>query len=113
MLVEKEMVLLKKKRLAFLYSTPAYEPTLKLLGYDDLGKTLRDLLSSGRTVGLHERIPDELFRQVVIESTWGELGETVLEWFGGLVEGITLRPPDQSQFDQQFLASASLIKESA
>ena len=108
----KEMVISKKERLAFLYSTPAYEPTLKLLGYEDLGKTLRDLLSSEKTVRLHERIPDELFRQVVIECTWDELGETALEWFGGLVEGITLRPPDQRQFDQQFLASASLIKES-
>lgn len=109
----KEMVIAKKERLAFLYSTPAYEPTLKLLGYDDLGKTLRDLLSSENTVGLHERIPDELFRQVVIECSWGELGETALERFGGLVEGITLRPPDENQFDQQFLTSASLVKKGA
>jgi len=106
----KELVLDKKERLAFLYSTPAYDPTLKLLGFGELGSELRALRSDGNNQSLHYKIPDELFNQVVIESTWEELGEVVVDWFGGLASGVVLRPPDESQFDQQFVSSAELIK---
>ena len=109
----KELVALKKKRLAFLYSTPAYDPSLKMLGFEDLGKRLRDLLPQKGSDIPEDEIPDKLFQQVAIECNWENLGEIIVEWFGDVANGVILRPPDETQFDQQFLTSLSTIRASA
>jgi len=41
------------------------------------------------------------------------LGEIIVEWFGDVANGVILRPPDETQFDQQFLTSLSTIRASA
>ena len=107
----KNLVEDKKRLLAFLYSTPAYAPTLESLGFADLGKKLRDRISQNDTLDSHQEIPDTLFNQVVLTSTYEELAEEVLKRFGGFVDGITLRPPTNEKHDNAFGACIDAIKQ--
>ena len=98
--------------LAFLYSTPAYTPTLNLLGFRDLGVDLRKRFSAGEGEENYRLIPDELFHQVVITCSFDGLAEEVHDRFGGLVSGVTLRPPADSKCDDAFRSSIEDLKQS-
>ena len=100
----------KKRMLAFLYSTPSYAPTLELLGYGDLGVDLRKRVSSGENEDYHRLIPDDLFHQVVIACSFDGLADEVHERFGGIVSGVTLRPPLNSECDDAFRSSIEALK---
>ena len=109
---EREKLIAEKKvMLAFLYSTPAYAPTLDLLGFRDLGVDLRKRFSAGEGEDNYRLIPDELFHQVVITCSFDGLADEVHERFGGLVSGVTLRPPMDTSCDDAFRSSINAIKE--
>ena len=97
--------------LAFLYSTPAYAPTLDLLGFRDLGVDLRKRFSADEGEDIYRLIPDDLFHQVVITCSFDGLADEVHERFGGLVSGVTLRPPGNSKWDDAFRSSIEALKE--
>ena len=101
----------KKKMLAFLYSTPAYATTLELLGFKDLGEDLRIRLSAGQGDESYRIIPDELFNQTVVSCSFDDLASEVHKRFGGLVSGITLRPPIDTKSDDAFRSSINALKE--
>tara|TARA_Y100001970_G_scaffold10252_2_gene12123 strand:- start:792 stop:1811 length:1020 start_codon:yes stop_codon:yes gene_type:complete len=105
-----ELIEEKKRMLAFLYSTPAYAPTLELLGFRDLGADLRKRFSTGKGEGNYRLIPDELFHQVVITCSVDGLADQVHERFGDLVSGVTLRPPADSKCDDAFRLSIEDLK---
>ena len=96
--------------LAFLYSTPAYAPTLELLGFKDLGEDLRKRFSIGEGKDNYRLIPDELFHQIVITCTFDSLAHEVHERFGGVVSGVTLRPPADTKCDDAFRLSIKNLK---
>ena len=97
--------------LAFLYSTPAYAPTLDLLGFRDLAVELRRRFSAGEGEDIFRLIPDELFHQVVIACSFNDLADEGHARFGGLVSGVTLRPPVNSKWDDAFRSSIEALKE--
>ena len=108
---EREKLIEEKKRmLAFLYSTPAYAPTLELLGFKDLGEDLRKRFSIGEGKDNYRLIPDELFHQIVITCTFDSLAHEVHERFGGVVSGVTLRPPADTKCDDAFRLSIKNLK---
>ena len=110
---EREKLIEEKKRmLAFLYSTPAYAPTLDLLGFRDLAVELRRRFSAGEGKDIFRLIPDELFHQVVITCSFDGLADEVHDRFGGLVGGVTLRPPADSKCDDAFRSSIEDLKQS-
>lgn len=100
----------KKKMLAFLYSTPSYTPTLNLLGFRDLGVDLRKRFSAGEGEENYRLIPDELFHQVVIACSFNDLADEVHARFGGLVSGVTLRPPVDTKCDDALRSSIEALK---
>jgi probable F420-dependent oxidoreductase len=108
---ERERLIDEKKRmLAFLYSTPAYAPTLDLLGFRDLGVDLRKRFSAGEGKDSYRLIPGELFHQVVIACSFDGLADEVHERFGGLVSGVTLRPPVDTKCDDAFRLAIEALK---
>ena len=108
---ERERLIDEKKRmLAFLYSTPAYAPTLNLLGFRDLGVDLRKRFSAGEGEENYRLIPDELFHQVVIACSFNDLADEVHARFGGLVSGVTLRPPVDTKCDDALRSSIEALK---
>ncbi|RMF22462.1 MAG: TIGR03617 family F420-dependent LLM class oxidoreductase [Deltaproteobacteria bacterium] len=81
--------------MAFLYSTPAYWPTLELLGYEDLGPKLRELTREGRWNDLAGLLPDGLLDAVVPSGTYDEIGTVLDTWYARRAARVTfpLPPP--------------------
>lgn len=89
----------RRRRLAFLWSTPAYEPTLRMLGHGDLAAELRSLIRDGRWGELPNLIDDDLIRELCIVGTHEELPGVVAERLGDRADGVLLRPPDEPDPD--------------
>ncbi|MGP0030412.1 MAG: TIGR03617 family F420-dependent LLM class oxidoreductase [Acidimicrobiales bacterium] len=88
--------------LAFLYSTPAYRPTLELYGWADLGPQLRSLIRNERWDDLGTLLSDDVLDTLVPSGTFAELPEILLGRFGGLGQGIVASPPADRGDDGAF-----------
>ena len=85
----------QRRMVAFLYSTPAYERTLELYGWNELGAQLRALVRDERWGDLPSVVPDELLDTLLPTGRYDELGAVLLERYSGRVDGIVLGPqPD-------------------
>jgi probable F420-dependent oxidoreductase len=92
----------QRRLLAFLYSTPAYAPTLELYGWDDLGPRLRELIRRDRWDELGATLSDEVLDTLVPTGTFDELPRLLLERFAGLGQGITVTVPADESDDEGF-----------
>jgi probable F420-dependent oxidoreductase len=92
----------QRRLLAFLYSTPAYRPTLELFGWSDLGSQLRAMIRSERWNDLGTILPDHVLDTLVPSGTFAELPDLLLERFGGLGGGIVVSPPSDADDDAAF-----------
>lgn len=92
----------QRRLLAFLYSTPAYAPTLELYGWDDLGPRLRDLIRHERWDDLGDVLSDQVLDTLVPCGTFDELPEILIGRFSGLGQGIVMSPPPDSGNDTAF-----------
>jgi probable F420-dependent oxidoreductase len=101
----------QRRLLAFLYSTPAYAPTLTLYGWDDLGPRLRDLIRHDRWDDLGHVLSDEVLDELVPCGTFDELPDLVLGRFAGLGQGITLGVPDERADDDAFAAVVAAVRQ--
>ncbi len=92
----------QRRLLAFLYSTPAYAPTLELYGWADLGPRLRDLIRHDRWEDLAGVLSDEVLDTLVPCGTFDELPAILLGRFAGLGQGIVVSPPADGDDDPSF-----------
>jgi probable F420-dependent oxidoreductase len=92
----------QRRLLAFLYSTPAYRPTLELYGWGELAPRLRARIRDDRWDDLADVLPDEVLDTLVPSGTFEELPGLLLERFGALGQGIVLSPPAAHTDDQAF-----------
>ncbi|HVA09254.1 MAG TPA: TIGR03617 family F420-dependent LLM class oxidoreductase [Acidimicrobiales bacterium] len=92
----------QRRLLAFLYSTPAYKPTLELYGWDELGPNLRSLIREDRWDSLAGLLSDEVMDTLVPTGTFEELPDLLLTRFGDLGQGIVASPPADARDDDAF-----------
>jgi len=92
----------QRRLLAFLYSTPAYAPTLELYGWPELGPRLRELIRHDRWEDLGNVLPDDVLDALVPSGTFDELPGLLSERFAGLGRGITVNPPADASDDVAF-----------
>jgi probable F420-dependent oxidoreductase len=92
----------QRRLLAFLYSTPAYRPTLDLYGWGELGPQLRRLIRDDRWDDLESLLSDEVLDTLVPCGTFEEIADLLLSRFGGLGQGITISPPPETGADGAF-----------
>lgn len=88
--------------LAFLYSTPAYQRSLELFGWPDLGPRLRNMTRDGDWASLGALMTDEVLDTVLPTGTWDQLPDILEAWYGGLVDGLLLQPPEDPALDSRF-----------
>jgi len=109
-----EAVLAERERqrrlLAFLYSTPAYAPTLELYGWAELGPHLRALIRHDRWDDLGAVLSDEVLDTLVPCGTFDELPSLLRERFRGLGEGIVVSPPAEDRDDAAFAAVIAALQ---
>ena len=100
----------QRRLLAFLYSTPAYAPSLELYGWDDLGPRLRELIRRERWDDLGDVLSDEVLDTLVPAGTFDALPSVLLERFAGLGQGITLSVPADERDDEGFAAVVAALQ---
>jgi len=100
----------QRRLLAFLYSTPAYAPTLELYGWFDLGPRLRDLIRHDRWDDLAGVLSDEVLDTLVPCGTFDELPGLLHERFAGLGQGIVVSPPADALDDEAFRAVIAAVQ---
>ncbi len=84
--------------LAFLYSTPAYWPTLELCGMAELGRRLRRLTRERAWQDMTAQIPDALLDEVLPSAVYEEIGALLRDRYAHRARGVTLPlPPLQEQ----------------
>jgi len=100
----------QRRLLAFLYSTPAYAPTLELYGWDELGPRLRDLIRHEHWDDLGTVLSDEVLDTLVPCGTFEELPGLLLQRFSGLGQGILISPPTDDANDDAFAAVVAAVR---
>lgn len=88
--------------LAFLYSTPAYQRSLELFGWSDLGSRLRTMTRNGDWGSLGTLMTDEVLDTVLPTGTWDQLPDILDHWYSGLVDGLLIQPPEDPALDRRF-----------
>jgi probable F420-dependent oxidoreductase len=100
----------QRRLLAFLYSTPAYAPTLELYGWAEVGPQLRELIRRQRWEDLGTLLPDEVLDELVPCGTFDELPKVLLERFTGLGQGLLVSPPASAKDDDMFAGVVSALR---
>lgn len=85
----------------FLYSTPAYWPSLEHHGWGDVGRQLHDLTRAGRWDEMKGIIRDEIIDTLVPQGTYAEIAEILISDFGPIVDRITFPMPDDPSLDDE------------
>lgn len=89
----------QRRLFAFLYSTPAYQRTLELYGWDELGPQLRALIRADRWDDLSTVVTDEILDALVPAASYDEVADRVRERVGNLADGVLLAPPPDPAHD--------------
>lgn len=98
---------LVKSQIAFYGSTPAYAPVLELHGWGELHQELNRMTKAGEWDQIPGRIPDEVVDAFAVTAEPAELGDAIVERFGGDVDRVSLyttfqfRDDDFARFREQ------------
>ena len=82
----------QRRLLAFLYSTPAYRPTLELHGWPELPDRLRELTRREDWDRLPDVVTDEVLDALVVCGRYDELGDVLLDRYRDIASGLVLPP---------------------
>jgi probable F420-dependent oxidoreductase len=82
-----------RELLTFLYSTPAYWPTLDLFGWREVGERLHRLTREGKWAEMAGAVTDEMLDALVPQAPYAEIAAVLKEWYGGLATRINFPLP--------------------
>ena len=91
----------QRSMLGFLYSTPAYWPSLELFGWQDKGQQLLDMTRSGDWAAMPGIITDDMLEQFVPRGTYANIAQVFRERYAGLTRRITFPMPENPADDEQ------------
>jgi probable F420-dependent oxidoreductase len=100
-----------RELLTFLYSTPAYWPTLELFGWRDVGERLHQLTREGRWADMKGSVTDEMLDALVPQGRYEEIADVMLGWYGGLASSVTFPLPDDPTCDAQVGRAIAALRE--
>ncbi|MDX1734411.1 MAG: TIGR03617 family F420-dependent LLM class oxidoreductase [Halioglobus sp.] len=98
----------QRSLLGFLYSTPAYWPSLELFGWQDKGQQLLDLTREGNWAALPEIVTDQMLEKFVPRGTYDDIAAVYRARFGDLARRVTFPIPDDPADDERV---AQVIRE--
>ncbi|MEQ9463208.1 MAG: TIGR03617 family F420-dependent LLM class oxidoreductase [Haliea sp.] len=96
----------QRRLLGFLYSTPAYWPSLDMFGWQDKGRQLLELTRESRWQDLAGIVTDDMLAQFVPRGTYPEIADVLRERYAGLAHSITFPMPEDPADDP--LAAAAI-----
>ena len=83
----------------FLYSTPAYWPSLDHNGFGEVGRKLHELTKAGRWDDMKGLVSDEIIDTLVPQGSYDEIARILLDLYSPIVERITFPMPDDPALD--------------
>lgn len=98
----------QRNLLGFLYSTPAYWPSLELFGWQDKGRELQALARAGEWQRLGEVVTDEMLEKFVPRGTYDQIDSVYRRRYGDLARRITFPMPVDPADDE--LAGAAIAR---
>lgn len=96
--------------LAFLFSTPAYWPSLDLFGWRELGAHLLQMTREGRWREMAGELPDPVLDEFLVTGRYEELPEALHARFAGLVDRLTLTVADDPSNDAAMASALTAIR---
>jgi probable F420-dependent oxidoreductase len=88
-----------RELLTFLYSTPAYWPTLDLFGWREVGERLHRLTREGKWGEMTGAITDDMLDSIVPQGRYAEIAQVVRSWYGDLATRINFPLPSDPADD--------------
>jgi len=88
-----------RQLLTFLYSTPAYAPSLELFGWEDRGERLHELSREGRWDEMADVVDDEMLDTLAPTGSYDDIADILRDWYGGLTSWITFPMPADAADD--------------
>jgi len=85
----------------FLFSTPAYWPSLELYGFGALGPALRDMTRRGKWGEMTAAVPEALLDALVPTGPYERIADVLRERFAGLADRFTFPLPVDSAEDDR------------
>ncbi len=95
-----------RQLLTFLYSTPAYWPSLELFGWKDRGEALHALTREGKWDEMAGIVDDTMLEALAPMATYDEIADVLASWYGDVCDWLTFPMPDDPSHDQ---AAANVI----
>ena len=93
-----------RQLLGFLFSTPAYWPSLALFGWQERGEALHRLSREGRWDAMAAEIDDAMLDAFVPTASYDALGDELSARYSGLAGRLCLALPDDPADDGAFAA---------
>ncbi|MCZ6828796.1 MAG: TIGR03617 family F420-dependent LLM class oxidoreductase [Gammaproteobacteria bacterium] len=84
----------QRNMLGFLFSTPAYWPSLELFGWQDKGQRLLQLTRAGNWGEMPNILTDEVLEKIVPRGTYAEIAAVYTQRYAGLTTRITFPMPE-------------------
>lgn len=99
-----------RRLLAFLFSTPAYWPSLALFGWQEKGERLLAMTRDGRWDAMREIVDDVMLDAFVPSGVYEEIPSVLADWYGGLSTQLTLTLPDDSAHDAGLARAVAALR---
>lgn len=90
----------QRNMLGFLYSTPAYWPSLALYGWEAHGQRLQQLTRDGDWGSMAAVIDDEMLDQFVLSGTYADIADIIKARYGDFATRLTFPLPKWPEQDQ-------------
>lgn len=100
----------RRDLLAFLYSTPAYWPSLELFGWRERGEELHRMTREGRWKELRGRIDDAMLDTFVPTGLTRELPAILRSWYGELTDWLTFPMPEDPRHDVEVARAVAELR---
>jgi len=91
-----------RQLLGFLFSTPAYWPSLALFGWQERGEVLHRLSREGRWDAMPAEIDDAMLDAFVPAASYDALGDALRARYAGLAQRLCLALPEEPADDAAF-----------
>lgn len=101
----------QRNLLGFLYSTPAYWPSLELFGWQDKGQQLLDMTRAGNWQAMPEIITDDMLDKFVPRGTYDDIAAIYKTRYSKLTRRITFPMPADSADDTLAAAAIARLKQ--
>jgi probable F420-dependent oxidoreductase len=99
-----------RRLLAFLFSTPAYAPSLALFGWQERGERLHALTREGRWDAMPGLIDDAMLDAFVPSAPYAELAGVLRAGYADCAERLCLPLPEDPAEDAAFAALVAQLK---